>query len=113
MNAVTNYDFLPRGKNNAISPQELMWKLGFKDARALRADISRARADGQMILSSQGGRGGYYLPASDEEVGEYIKVMTTRAKSSFIAVRAARTYLKAHENNAQMSLDDFSTGKQK
>ncbi|MGN0496200.1 MAG: hypothetical protein ACI4GW_08230 [Lachnospiraceae bacterium] len=103
--SMTDYTkILPTGKENAISTDELTVLLGFTDARALQTDISKARADGQIILSST--TGGYYLPANDDEVREFIGALQVRAIGTFKAIKSARKYLK--EDKAQMSFKDIT-----
>ena len=101
---ITDYTkILPVGKENAISTDELIVLLGFTDARGLQMDIAKARDNGQVILSSTSG--GYYLPANDEEVREFIGALQARAIGTFRALKSAREYLK--EDKAQMSFDDM------
>lgn len=103
--SVTDYTkILPTGKENAISTDELTVLLGFTDTRALQTDISKARADGQIILSSTSG--GYYLPANDDEVREFIGALQARAIGTFKAIKSARKYLK--EDKGQMSFKDIT-----
>lgn len=82
---------LPKGEQNAIKSADLAARLGFNNTRVLQESIARARAEGQMILSS--GRG-YYLPSSDEEVQRFIKTMENRAINTLAAIKNARRYLK-------------------
>lgn len=102
--SITNYEkILPVGKANAISTNELAVLMGFSDSRGLQADIAKARDNGQVILSSTSG--GYYLPANDDEVREFIGALQARAIGTFKAIKSARKYLK--EDKAQMSFDDM------
>lgn len=101
---ITDYTkILPVGKENAISTNELTVLMGFSDSRALQSDISRSRDNGQIILSSTSG--GYYLPANDDEVREFIGALRARAINTFRALKSAREYLK--EDKAQISFDDM------
>ena len=101
---VTDYTkILPTGKENAISTDELTILLGFADARGLQTDIAKSRNAGQVILSSV--QGGYYLPANDDEVREFIGALQARAIGTFKAIKSARKYLK--EDKTQMSFDDM------
>ncbi|MCM1223383.1 MAG: hypothetical protein NC548_53940 [Lachnospiraceae bacterium] len=105
MNAnITDYTkILPIGKENAISTNELAVIMGFSDSRSLQADIAKSRDAGQIILSSTAG--GYYLPANDSEVQEFVAVLRSRAINTFKALKSAREYLKADKE--QMNLDDL------
>lgn len=101
---VTDYTkILPTGKENAISTDELTILLGFADARGLQTDIAKSRNAGQVILSSV--QGGYYLPADDSEVEEFVAVLRARAINTFRALKSAREYLK--EDKGQISFDDL------
>lgn len=101
---ITDYTkILPTGKENAISTDELTILLGFADARGLQTDIAKSRNAGQVILSSV--QGGYYLPADDSEVEEFVAVLRARAINTFRALKSAREYLK--EDKGQISFDDL------
>ena len=101
---ITDYTkILPIGKANAVTTNDLTVLMGFSDSRALQSDISRSRDNGQIILSSTAG--GYYLPANDEEVREFVGALQARAIGTFRALKSAREYLK--EDKAQMSFDDM------
>ena len=101
---ITDYTkILPTGKENAISTDELTILLGFADARGLQTDIAKSRNTGQVILSSV--QGGYYLPADDSEVEEFVAVLRARAINTFRALKSAREYLK--EDKGQISFDDL------
>lgn len=82
---------LPKGEQNAIKAVDLAARLGFNSTRQLQESVARARAEGQMILSS--GKG-YYLPSNDKEVQRFIKTMESRALNTLVAIKNARRYLK-------------------
>lgn len=82
---------LPKGEENAIKAVDLAARLGFNSTRQLQESVARARAEGQMILSS--GKG-YYLPSNDKEVQRFIKTMESRALNTLVAIKNARQYLK-------------------
>lgn len=96
---------LKRGKDNAIPSGTLADALGFRSVRALRSDIARSRADGQIICSTTKGNGGYYLPGNREEIREFLLSMESRGKNTFRAIQAARDALKPIPG--QMGIDDF------
>lgn len=91
---------LPKGKQNAMSTADLVALMNFKDIRSLRADIARSRAEGQIICSST--KGGYYLPATREELKEFTRSMENRAKEIFIALKSARKALREIEGQMEM-----------
>lgn len=105
---ITDYTvILPTGKENAISTAELAVIMGFSDSRSLQVDISQSRNAGQVILSST--QGGYYLPANDEEVQEFVAVLRARAINTFRALKSAREYLQ--RDKEQMCFDDMEVMK--
>lgn len=83
-------ELIPRGKENAVTAQELAI---LKDST--RRNISRmvheARSDGYLILS---GRQGYYLPKDMEEVTEFYKRSRKQAVSLLAVLKTARKIVK-------------------
>lgn len=101
---ITDYTkILPRGKENAITTEELAKRLGFESARALQVDIAKSRNAGQVILSST--TGGYYLPQNDAEIEEFVEVLRARAINTFRAIQSAKQYLK--QDKEQMNIEDI------
>ena len=103
-NIKSQFDYekvLPRGKGNAVSAAALAELLGFRSVRALQKDIEKARESGQLILSAS--TGGYYLPADDAEIKEFIATLKSRALMTLRAIKHARQYL--NETKGQMSLE--------
>lgn len=86
-------NFIPFGKENAISREELCRLTGMND-RAIREIISQLRRE-YCILNNQDGRG-YYRPLVDETkyVQEYIRQETRRAKSIFWSLEGARNWME-------------------
>lgn len=102
---VTNYEeFLPKGKENAVSTTELCLIMGFDNARTLQADIAKARENGQVILSAT--TGGYYLPKDNAEIEEFIAILRARAINTFKALKSAKERLQ--EIDGQTTLFDES-----
>ena len=105
---MTDYTkILPTGKKNAILSKDLAFLMGFDNTRSLQADIAKSRDAGQVILSSS--TGGYYLPANDEEIEEFIAVLRARAINTFKALRSAKMALEASKDMqmGQMQIDDI------
>jgi len=105
---ITDYTgILPTGKKNAIASKELAFVMGFDNTRSLQADIAKSRDAGQVILSSS--TGGYYLPANDAEIEEFIAVLRARAINTFKALRSARMALQASEDKqtGQIQISDL------
>lgn len=86
-------DYLQKGRENAIPSKELAAMCGFSSTRELRLAISRERADGAVILSTTTGRGGYFLPGTEEEVKQFITTLSHRAGNTFAALRSAKALL--------------------
>ncbi len=87
-------DMLPKGKENAIPAKDLTDYLGMGSVRELQQEISRERAAGAVILSTCQERGGYYLPATDQEVREFIRTLENRGKNTLLALKSAKNYLR-------------------
>lgn len=101
---ITDYTtILPTGKENAISTNELAVIMGFGDSRSLQADIARSRNEGQVILSSA--KGGYYLPANDEEIQEFVSILQAREINTLRVLKSAREHLK--RDKGQICFDDM------
>lgn len=108
-NNITDYSkILSYGKDNSISANELQMIMGFDNPRSLRSDIHKARLSGQVILSTCKESGGYYLPANDGEVQEFIATYSSQALSLLRVLRSARQYLNRDES--QLSLSDIVSG---
>lgn len=93
------YDLLPVGENNAISRRELMNLTGMRD-RELRLQITAERRAGALILSSVDSvRGGYFRPepGNAAELRRFIVSMSSRGRSTFAVLKAARAALKELE----------------
>lgn len=93
---------LKSGEQNATPTAELVKRLGLKSSRALRKDISEARAEGQIILSSA--HGGYYLPGSRQEIQKFVCTYEAWAKSIFRALRSARKLLDEIDGQCNMNM---------
>lgn len=97
---------LSRGKANAISAQDLCNALGFESVRELQKEIARERAAGALILSTCHDGGGYYLPAEEKEVKEFIRTLENRARNTFLALRSAKKYINGgQEKNGRSEVD--------
>ena len=72
-------DFIPYGKENAISRNTLTRVTGLDD-RTVRATINRLRADGELILSSSH-RAGYWRSENPAEIEQYLRECENRCKA--------------------------------
>ena len=96
MSSIDIVNYIPIGRDNAISRQELCIKTGLSD-RKVRNMIKMARRN-IVILNIQDGSG-YFLPGAEDTalVRKYLKQEEHRAKSIFWALKSARKYLKEVE----------------
>ena len=83
-------DFLGRGRENATRADVLAAKLE-TTPRGLRRQIMLAREQGEIILYSPGGYGGYFLPSDDPETAQkemlaFYHVQAARCKHGFTAI---------------------------
>lgn len=87
-------DFIPYGKENGVTRDQLKMLTGFTD-RAVRKEIERLRTSGVCILNHQNGTG-YYRPNKDETayVKRYIRQEESRLKSIRRGLRGANDFLK-------------------
>lgn len=92
---MTITDFIPYGRENAISRQALAQLTGMDD-RQVRRMIEDARCN-VVIINLQDGKG-YYLPTSNEreDVVRWYRATLKRAKKILRGLRAARKWLKEH-----------------
>ena len=95
-------DYLPTGKQNAVSSKELADLLGFDTVRELQKSIERERQAGAVILSTCTDDGGYFLPANESEIREFIRTLSNRAKNTRRSMESAQDALD--EMTGQMRL---------
>lgn len=95
-------DFLRKGRENAIPSKELAVMCGYSTTRELQSEIAIERANGAVILSTTNGSGGYFLPATEEEVQRFIATLTNRAANTFAALKSAKAFLKQMQGQERM-----------
>lgn len=64
-------DFIPKGKENAVTKGYLMNVTGLSE-RNVRSEIQRINEQGKDIICCENGKG-YYRPATKEEAERYIR----------------------------------------
>ena len=105
-------DYLPEGRDNAISGEELAGLLGLSNKRQLQFLIAKERAHGNLILSTSVPPGGYYTSRDPVEIEAFVRMMESRAKKIFKVLRGARQYLAAtkaeRENNKEQASGSLS-----
>lgn len=87
---MTVVNFLKHGRENAIRADVLAAAMG-TTPRGLRRQIMLAREQGEIILYSSGGYGGYFLPSDDPETAQkemlaFYHVQAARCKHGFAAI---------------------------
>lgn len=75
-------DFIPYGKDNAVTRQELVKLTGFDD-RTVRNEIKKLRAEGEPILSSSH-HVGYWRSDNPNEIEGYLRECDSRCKALFM-----------------------------
>ena len=75
-------EYLSTGKQNAIPSKALADMLGFDTVRELQKAIEWERQAGAVILSTCTLGGGYFLPANEQEIREFIRTLSNRAKNT-------------------------------
>lgn len=87
-------DFIPHGRENAITGKELQLLTGW-DSRTVKQQIANARLNGAVICSIlDGNNGGYFLPNTPEEAVDYVRTEQKRIESSKEALKPAEQYIK-------------------
>lgn len=86
-------DFIPTGKENAVTREYLCGVMGMTD-RAVREEIEQARRRGVIIVNAQDGAG-YYQTESLEEIKRQYNRNARRAKSILAQQKHLRRKLKA------------------
>lgn len=81
------------GKHNALTTSQLMNGLQV-DRRRLVAMVASERGNGALICSSTAGKGGYYLPATVEEIREQKEKLEKGIAIRANAVRPFRQYMQ-------------------
>lgn len=91
---MTISDFIPVGRANAITADELAARAG-TSKRDVRKQILHARCNGEPICSSSesGNFGGYYLPSNAKEAQVYYRQQTRRINSGMRALSAVEAYI--------------------
>ena len=95
-------EYIPEGKEHAISAQRLAEISGARSERCLRGDIAELRKAGEIICSSPAG---YYRPATRDEIRDFIERMEGHALGVFRAIASARKELKQMEG--QTTIEDL------
>lgn len=87
-------DFIPLGRNHAISMNELAMRMGVSQ-RTARKLVFEARNNGAVICSTCSGdkSAGYYRPISVDEARPYIAMQNHRIISATAAKKSAEKFI--------------------
>lgn len=96
--------FIPQGKENAVTRSYLATVLGLPDRR-VRKLIQEARNNGEMILNAQDGAG-YYISDDAEELKRQYRSNRNRAMSILLQQKYIRLRLREIETSDQMTFED-------
>lgn len=72
---------LSHGKENAITCNDLMKFFPKASKRDILAQIRKERNSGVTILAQKNNGGGFFLPANQEEVSEYLELLNKSIQS--------------------------------
>lgn len=99
------FEFLSPGKGAALSTAELLRLTGLPSARALQAQIARERRRGLPILSTCGGRGGYFRPApgmdGKREITAFCQTVRRRAMNTLQLLRMLKAAANFRDGEAE------------
>lgn len=87
-------DFIPYGKENAVSQEELAIRM-HTDKRTVRQLVYSVRVRGAVICSTCEGEptAGYYRPISANEAMPYVRMQRSRIASAEAALRSAEDFI--------------------
>lgn len=100
------------GEENAMTKREIMEVLEVHNARRITDTVNTERKDKQnpvIICSVMHGKGGYYIPATDEEIERFIHQQESRIKEHAETLKAARLYLKNNPKLYRNLFEDEET----
>lgn len=103
---------IPIGRGSAISRADLAhkWRCSERKAREQVAQFrAEPNADGYVILSTStaGAAAGYWRSDNIQEIEAFIRETESRAKSTFLSLKAARAFLEGLKNAQQVHMDDL------
>lgn len=86
------------GPDRAVNGETLRKYLELPPRR-LNEQINRERREGKVICSRTDNGGGYYLPATVEDVRELVRQQEGRIRAHALTIRAARQWLKQYRKD--------------
>ena len=91
-------NFVPLGRDNAISCKKLAQKMDMSE-RDVQAAVLQARADGYPICSTPGD--GYYMPVSVDEALAYYHAQLKRLRSGNVALMPVKELIRREATREQ------------
>lgn len=101
-------DFIPYGKENAVTRWQLMDRLNLPD-RQIRRMIQSARNRGEIIINAQDGSG-YYRSLDIGELKRQYKTNRSRALSILQQQKHLARMIVQLEDVGQMTIEEVSNG---
>jgi DNA-binding transcriptional regulator LsrR (DeoR family) len=98
--------FIAKGKENAISRQELCTLLNLPD-RVVRKLIQEARDRGEVILNDQSGAG-YWVSDDEGELKRQYNTNQRRARAILRQQKHIRRRLRALEQRDQVTMEEVT-----
>lgn len=89
-------EILNRGKDRAIRKENLMVLFNMTE-RELLAEIMKERLDGIPILAKKTDGGGFYLPADNEEIDGYLKVLKRGIDTQQNVYQSIKQFSESHK----------------
>lgn len=89
------------GEGKAISTDELK-RIFHLSRRSLVDIVTRERATGSLICSTNSTRGGYYMPSCVEEVRKQREKLERGIKIRAVVLRPLRRFMKEHEKREKI-----------
>lgn len=86
------------GRKKALTTTAIITALHL-NKRQLVEIVAKERAAGALICSTTSGRGGYYLPASFQEIKEQKDILEQGIRVRAMALRPFRRYIQKHNLN--------------
>lgn len=93
-------DYIPRGKDNAVTREQLVEQTGIKD-RTVRRMIHKKRQQGEIIISSTRGKG-YYLPLTRDDAEGFIRQQKSYIKHIQESITKAERLLRKSPDQTEM-----------
>lgn len=100
--------YIPKGKENAISRNDLVYLLNLPDRRVRRL-IQDARDRGELILNAQDGKG-YYTSDDEGELKRQYRTNNNRARAILRQQKYIRKRLREIEQRDQVTMEEVTNG---